>query len=132
MEPLYEFGCPRGVWYARLDRKAWGDRQNLRLSFTDLETGQKRFLSVFWSDHPERGYRPRRGGPDFHREADIGDCFRLVTAHTKKGTPNLLRAAPCPESDAFTGLRLPDIPLRITIVRRQTRLFASFVLAFAS
>lgn len=86
----YRFDCPDGTWRAQLDDKAFGKKAgNLKLYFTDLETGERYLLSTFWN----QSYRPREEGPDFHREASKGDCFELTTAHTRTGTPKFLTAA---------------------------------------
>jgi hypothetical protein len=80
----YEFGCPDGVWTARLDHKAWGRNKNMILYFTETDTGAKRWLSVFWND----AFKPRDGSFDFRNEGNSGDLFTLTTTHNPKtGNP---------------------------------------------
>jgi hypothetical protein len=86
----YEYGCPVGTWKARFDFKEWGQKGNLRLFFTDLESGGRHFLCTFW----DKSYQPTQGGPDFHREVSGGQFFELETGHTRNGTPKLIRAEP--------------------------------------
>jgi hypothetical protein len=84
----YELDCPEGNWTARLDAKAWGKSANLILYFSDVETGRKYWLSVFF----ETGYRARENGYDFRNDAMPGDVFELTTKKTKSGKPSLLAA----------------------------------------
>jgi hypothetical protein len=80
----YAFGCPDGEWAARLDHKAWGKKHNMILYFTQFDSGEKRWLSVFWNDD----FRPRDGGFDFKSEGSKGDLFTLTTIRNPKtGNP---------------------------------------------
>jgi hypothetical protein len=84
----WSFGCPDGSWRGRLDQKAWGDRGNLMLFFSDETTGEKYWFSVFWTNR----YHPKDGGHDFKNDAESGDVFELETEKTKSGSPKLLSA----------------------------------------
>lgn len=92
----YQLGCPEGSWNGRLDHKAWGRHCNLSLLFTDLDSGARYCFSVFANDR----YRPRESGPDFNKEAEIGQCFALTTGLTQRGTPKFLNAAAMPTASA--------------------------------
>ena len=76
----YTFGCPYGIWTARLDHKARGKRNNLILYFTQIGTDAKYWLSVFWNDD----FKPRDGSFDFKNAGDPGDVFVLTTTHAEK------------------------------------------------
>lgn len=77
----YQFEVPFGTWRARLDHKAWGKSKNLILYFTELETGEKYGLSVFWRD----GYRTRDRKINFRDDAEPGDVFEVTIEPTKTG-----------------------------------------------
>jgi hypothetical protein len=71
----YQFeGVPLGTWRARLDHKAWG-----KSKVTELETGKKYGLSVFWGD----GYRARDRKINFRDNAELGDIFEVTIESTK-------------------------------------------------
>lgn len=85
----YQLGCPSGVWLARLDYKDWGKSHGAdRLFFTDLNTQNKYFFSVFGTND----YKAISGGIDFYREAIEGQCFKLTTGLTRTGKPKFLAA----------------------------------------
>ena len=46
----YQYGCPEGIWKGRLDGKQWGGETNIRLYFTDLDSGNKYWFSTFHKD----------------------------------------------------------------------------------
>jgi hypothetical protein len=79
----YSFGCPDGEWNASLDCRIWGKNGNLILYFTDLNTGAKRWLSVFWND----GYKTRDGSFNFRTDGYLGEKFILTTGHSRTGKP---------------------------------------------
>jgi hypothetical protein len=83
----YEYGCPDGTWTGRLDERAWGKSANLILYFSDIESGQKYWLSVFWGD----GYKSNNG-QNFRNDAQSDDLFELTTGKTKTGKPKLVSA----------------------------------------
>jgi hypothetical protein len=84
---LYQYDCPDGTWTGRLDERAWGKSANLILYFSDIESRQKYWLSVFW----DNGYRTNNG-QDFRHDAEPGDLFELTTGRTKTGKPKLISA----------------------------------------
>ncbi len=84
----WAFGCPDGTWTGRLDQKAWGHSQNLMLYFSNTETGEKFWFSVFSRNR----YRPRDDSHDFQNDAEPGDLFTLTTKKTKSGNPDLTSA----------------------------------------
>ena len=101
----WSFGCPDGSWRGRLDQKAWGDRGNLMLFFSDETTGEKYWFSVFWTNR----YHPKDGGHDFKNDAESGDVFELETEKTKSGSPKLLSARKI--SSASVRLLSSDVTL---------------------
>lgn len=84
----YQYGCPEGKWRGQLDGKEWGKKANIRLYFTDLESGDKYWFSTFFNNN----YQPKEGGLNFAREVEINQCFELTTQKTKNGTPKLVKA----------------------------------------
>jgi hypothetical protein len=105
----YDFKAPFGVWRARLDHKAWGKSGNIILYFTQLETGAKYGLSVYWDD----GYAPRDKGINFKHGGEVGGVFELTVKPTKTGklafiaareiSPNEPPAPNAPEMAAGQG-----------------------------
>jgi hypothetical protein len=83
----YEFGVPDGEWIGRLDNKQWGKNQNLILYFTNEDTGQRHWFSVFANDK----YRPRDEQVSF-RDEEAGSRYWMTTGHTPKGNPAFLSA----------------------------------------
>ena len=85
----YSSDCPEGTWNGRLDGKAWGKQarhrgaRTLNLYFTELESGKKFVISVYWARY--NGYWPVQGGVDFTKEADPGESFTLWTGKTNHG-----------------------------------------------
>jgi len=84
----YELGCPVGEWLAQLDHKAWGKNSNMILYFTELGTGAKYWLSVFWND----GYKTRDGVFDF-RNVQPGSFFVLTTTHSARSGKPVFQSA---------------------------------------
>jgi hypothetical protein len=84
----YEFGCPSDEWKGRLEHKAWGKRGNLILYFTDEDTGQKWWLSVFWTN----AYSSKDGRTQFTQAAEIGDLFLLKTPKSRSDRPYIQSA----------------------------------------
>lgn len=80
---------PAGRWRGRLDSRRPGKKPGfLHCLFTDPDTGERHALTVFRSNR----FRPRHAGPDFDREALIGQVFQLTTTHTKSGFADLIHA----------------------------------------
>jgi hypothetical protein len=84
----YIFGCPEGTWTARLDNKARGNRSNLVLYLTEIDTGKKYLMSVFWA----KGYRCEDQSICF-QEVNPGAVLKMTTKRTKTGNPRVMSAA---------------------------------------
>ena len=83
----YDFGCPDGEWVGRLDNKQWGNSKNLVLYFTNEDTGERFWLSVFWNND----YRPRDSQISF-RDEEAGSRYKMNTRMNEKGNPIFLGA----------------------------------------
>jgi hypothetical protein len=86
----YKFGCPEGTWHGRLDHRCWGKSANLLLYFTNMDTQEKYWFSVYFNTD----YTPRKGGPSFKTSVQEGDVFTLTTSVTAGGNPCLIAASP--------------------------------------
>jgi hypothetical protein len=84
----YSFDWPQGTVRARLDARAWGKNANLFLYFTDVETGAKYLISVFW----DKGYCITRDGLSFRHDVQEGDVLELETGRTRNGRLKLVSA----------------------------------------
>lgn len=91
----YSFDCPIGLWRGRLDAKAWGKKANILLYFSELDTGAKISLSVYWTAR----YQPANGGPNFKVEGEPGEIFELHNDKNKNGYSKLLTARKLPVAD---------------------------------
>lgn len=85
----YRTDAPQGTWTARFDDRAWGKSANLFCYFTELESGERYRLSVFF----DKAYRPADGGPAMDEEP-LGRVFRITTGQSKKGLSRFLAAKP--------------------------------------
>ena len=85
--PGYEFSCPEGEWIGRLDVKQWGKNKNLTLYFTDEDTGERYWFSVFWRE----AYRARDGQIAF-RDEEPGTRYKMLTRTNPEGKPVFLGA----------------------------------------
>jgi hypothetical protein len=97
----FPFGCPEGVWRARLVAKAWGKRRNILLYFRELETNRGHCISVFDETH----HSPENRSFDFRYMGKVGQIFELETGKTRTGRTRFLSAR-CidePEQPAHTA-----------------------------
>lgn len=84
----YSFDWPTGTVRARLDMRAWGRNNNLFLYFTNMESGAKRLISVFW----DKGYCIRKDGLSFRHDVQEGDVLELDIGTTRNGRLKLMDA----------------------------------------
>lgn len=104
----YRFGTsPAGTWRGRFDSRRPGRKRGfLHCLFTDLDTGERHALTVFANNR----HRPRHAGPDFDREALIGQVFRLTTQHTTRGFTAFIHAEPDTRQSAGSWAIAPAAP----------------------
>jgi hypothetical protein len=85
----YSFDWPKGIVRAHLDGRAWGRKANLFLYFTEIDTGHKRLISVYWTN----GYRVgKKDGLSFRHDVQEGDLIELDIGTTKTGKLKLVAA----------------------------------------
>ena len=85
----YSFDWPQGTMRARLDARAWGRNANLFLYFTDMQTGEKHLISVFWADDYRAG---KKGELSFRHDVQEGDVLELDIGTTRTGKLKLVGA----------------------------------------
>ena len=84
----YAFDWPQGTVRARLDARAWGKNRSLFLYFTDMESGAKRLISVFW----DKGYCIGKDGLSFRHNVKEGDVLELEIGATRNGKLKMVSA----------------------------------------
>lgn len=84
----YSFDWPTGMVRARLDARAWGRNANLFLYFTDMQSGAKRLVSVFW----DKGYCIAKDGLSFRHDVAEGDVLELEIGTTRNGKLKVVSA----------------------------------------
>ena len=85
----YQGEAPDGTWTGRFDDRAWGKAANLFCYFTNMESGERCRLSMFF----DKEYRPANGGPAMDEEP-LGKLFKITTGYSKKGFARFIMINP--------------------------------------
>jgi hypothetical protein len=99
----FPFGCPEGIWRARLVAKAWGKRRNILLYFRELGTDKGYCISVFDETH----HSPEDRAIDFRFAGSAGELFELETGKTRTGRTKFLSAKIIPDPENEPGAETP-------------------------